>query len=370
MPFDNDEKLAQPLMEHLRRSYHFTLEHIGPHGLPLIGRADWNDCLNLNCFSSTPGESFQTTENQESGIAESNFIAGMFIYACPDYAELCRRYGWQDEADAVPAHKQAMEKAVYENGWDGQWFLRAYDAFGHKVGSSECVDGQIYIEPQGFLVMAGVGRENGMAQQALDSVRDKLLSEHGVAILYPPYREYHLELGEVSSYPPGYKENGGIFCHNNPWIVIGETELGHGGRAFDIYRRTCPAYIEDQKLHHTEPYVYSQMVAGPFAPHFGEAKNSWLTGTAAWTFYAASQAIFGIKPDFDGLKLDPCLPANVGDARVTRKFRGSTYNIRIVNKSGDEKGAIKVVMDGVELSGNVLPADKAPANHTVEVTVG
>ena len=369
VPFDNDESKAEPLMEHLRRSFHYTVEHLGPHGLPLIGRADWNDCLNLNCFSKTPGESFQTTANFESGVAESLFIAGMFVGVCPDYAELCRRFGWNEEAEAVAGHKAAMEKAVLEHGWDGAWFLRAYDAFGHKVGSHECDEGQIYIEPQGFLVMAGVGVKEGLAQRALDSVREKLLSEHGVAILTPPYTRYHVELGEISSYPPGYKENGGIFCHNNPWIALAEAALGHGGRAYDVYRRTCPAYIEDQKLHHTEPYVYSQMVAGPYAPRFGEAKNSWLTGTAAWSFYTASQGILGVKPDYDGLRIDPCLPKEFGELTVTRKFRGSEYEVHILNQAGDEKGEIQLTVDGKPIDGCVIPADAAPCRHRVEAVI-
>ncbi|MBP3656878.1 MAG: glycosyl transferase [Clostridia bacterium] len=366
VPFDNDESLAQPLMEHLRRSFRYTVEHLGPHGLPLIGRADWNDCLNLNCFSKTPGESFQTTANFESGVAESLFIAGMFVGVCPDYEILCRLYGWAEEADSVAGLKAAMEKAVLEHGWDGEWFLRAYDAFGNKIGSNECDEGKIFIEPQGFLVMAGVGVKEGYAQKALDSVREHLLSEHGVAILTPPYTRYHIELGEISSYPPGYKENGGIFCHNNPWIALAETTLGHGGRAYDVYTRTCPAYITDQKLHHTEPYVYSQMVAGPYAPRFGQAKNSWLTGTAAWTFYTASQGILGVKPDYDGLKVDPCLPECLNDVRIVRKFRGSTYNIHIVNRAGDEKGKLTLTLDGAPVDGCVLPADAKPAVHEVE----
>ncbi|MBQ7886738.1 MAG: glycosyl transferase [Clostridia bacterium] len=369
VPFDNNESLAQPLMEHLRRSFHYTIDHLGPHRLPLIGRADWNDCLNLNCFSNTPGESFQTTANFESGVAESLFIAGMFVGVCPDYEKLCRLYGWEEEADAVAGYKAAMEQAVLEHGWDGKWFLRAYDAFGKKVGSSECEEGKIYIEPQGFLVMAGVGVKEGYAQQALDSVREHLLSEHGVAIHTPPYTTYHLELGEISSYPPGYKENGGIFCHNNPWIVLAEAELGHGGRAFDIYRRTCPAYITDQKLHHTEPYVYSQMVAGPYAPRFGQAKNSWLTGTAAWTFYAASQGILGVKPDYDGLRIDPCLPKELEELEITRKFRGSEYTIHVVNRSGDEKGKLALTLDGKQVKGNVIPADGKPGKHVVEAVL-
>lgn len=262
-----------------------------------------------------------------------------------------------------------MNDAVLAHGWDGEWFLRAYDAFGKKIGSHECDEGKIFIEPQGFLVMAGVGEAEGYAQRALDSVREHLLSEHGVAILTPPYTVYHLELGEVSSYPPGYKENGGIFCHNNPWIVLGEARLGHGDRAYDVYRRTCPAYIEDQKLHHTEPYVYSQMVAGPYAPRSGQAKNSWLTGTAAWTFYAASQGILGVKPEFDGLRIDPCLPQGMTDVTITRRFRGSVYNIHIVNNAGGEKGKLSLTLDGTPIDGNVISADAEPAEHTVQVVI-
>ncbi|MBQ2990301.1 MAG: glycosyl transferase [Clostridia bacterium] len=369
VPFDNDEKTAEPLMEHLRRSFHYTIDHLGPHKLPLIGRADWNDCLNLNCFSSTPGESFQTTANFESGVAESLFIAGMFVGVCPDYEALCRIFGWEEEADAVAGHKAAMEKAVLEHGWDGQWFLRAYDAFGKKIGSNECEEGKIYIEPQGFLVMAGVGVQEGYAQKALDSVREHLLSEHGVAIHTPPYTRYHLELGEISSYPPGYKENGGIFCHNNPWITLAETELGHGGRAYDIYRRTSPGYITDQRLHHTEPYVYSQMVAGPYAPRSGQAKNSWLTGTAAWSFYAISQGILGVKPAYEGLMIDPCLPAELSALTITRKFRGSTYNIRVINRAGDEKGKLTLTVNGEKLDGCLIPAGKAGETYDVEAVL-
>ena len=286
-----------------------------------------------------------------------------------EFEKLCRLFGWNEEADAVKEHHEKMEKAILAHGWDGKWFLRAYDAFGKKIGSDECEEGKIYIEPQGFIVMAGVGVKEGYAQQALDSVREHLLSEHGVAIHTPPYTKYHLELGEISSYPPGYKENGGIFCHNNPWIVLAETQLGHGGRAFDIYKRTCPAYITNQKLHHTEPYVYSQMVAGPYAPRFGQAKNSWLTGTAAWTFYAATQGILGVKPDYEGLKIDPCLPEKMSEVRITRKFRGSEYDIHLVNHAGDEKGTLTLTMDGKRLEGNVVPVDKKPGKHVVEVVL-
>lgn len=358
VPFDNDESKAQPLMEHLRRSFRFTAANLGPHGLPLIGRADWNDCLNLNCFSKEPGESFQTCQNYDSGVAESVFIAGMFVAISDDYAAICRRYGWTEEAGFALEKKAKMQEAVLAHGWDGNWFLRAYDAHGDKVGSASCEEGQIFIEPQGFCVMAGIGKENGLAQKALDSVRERLMNTHGIALLDPPYSTYHPELGEISSYPQGYKENGSIFCHNNPWIVIAETVLGHGGRAFEAYRLTCPAYTADQKLHRTEPYVYAQTIAGPYAARFGEAKNSWLTGTAAWCFYAISQAVLGIKPQYDGLMIDPCLPASLSRVTLTRCWRDNTYLIEVENRSGGEKKPVHLTLDGMELSGNVLPATK------------
>ena len=310
--FDNDESLAQPLMEHLRRSFNYTHTHFGPHGLPLIGRADWNDCLNLNCFSEHPGESFQITGPSEGPVAESVFIAGMYVKYGRAYADICRRLGLADKADAAEKSVNEVEKAVLTAGWDGAWFRRAYDAFGNVVGGRECEEGQIFIEPQGMCVMAGIGKDTGEAEKAMRSVEERLDTKYGIVLLQPAYTRYHLELGEISSYPPGYKENAGIFCHNNPWIVCAEAVLGHGNRAFEVYRRTVPAYIEDiSEIHRTEPCVYSQMIAGCDAPAFGEGKNSWLTGTAAWTFLSVSQAILGIQPTLDGLKVDPCIPASL-----------------------------------------------------------
>jgi cellobiose phosphorylase len=369
--FDSNPDDKAPLYEHLRRSFHYTANHLGPHGLPLIGRADWNDCLNLNCFSKTPGESFQTCQNYDSGIAESVFIAGMYVAVADDYALLSRRVGFPDEAEFALSEKERMTGAVLEHCWDGEWFLRAYDALGGKVGSASCEEGQIFIEPQGFCVMAGIGVVEGHAQRALDSVRERLLGPHGIALHTPPYTRYHVELGEISSYPPGYKENGSIFCHNNPWITIAETVLGHGDRAFDTYRRTCPSYTEDQALHRMEPYVYAQTIAGPYAPRHGEAKNSWLTGTAAWSFYGVSQAILGIKPQYDGLLIDPCLPASIPELTVTRKFRGATYVIEIENASGGEKKPLSVELDGHPLPGNLLPLPSGEGEtHRVRVRIG
>ncbi len=338
VPFDNDESLSETLMEHLRRSFNYTVKHLGPHSLPLIGRADWNDCLNLNCFSAHPGESFQTTGPSEGPVAESVFIAGMFVKYGRAYESICRDMRLNDEADQCSAHVKAMENAVLKNGWDGEWFLRAYDAFSKPVGSNMNEEAKIFIEPQGMCVMAGIGKATGEAETAMKSVHERLETKYGVMLNNPPFNHYHLELGEISSYPPGVKENAGIFCHNNPWITIAETVLGHGDEAWDLYRKICPAYLEEiSEIHRTEPYVYSQMIAGKDSPRFGEAKNSWLTGTSAWTFVSISQAILGMVPDYEGLRLQPCLPSWMKGFTATRIFRGTKLRIE-VKRSKEEKG--------------------------------
>ena len=340
VPFDNNEELAQPLMEHLRRSFNYTVTHLGPHNLPLIGRADWNDCLNLNCFSKHPGESFQITGPSEGPVAESIFIAGMFVKYGKAYEDICRRRGLASEADECAKHIAAMEKAVLKDGWDGEWFLRAYDAFSKPVGSHKNEEAQVFIEPQGMCVMAGIGKETGEAAKAMKSVHERLETKYGVILNNPPFLRYHLELGEISSYPPGVKENAGIFCHNNPWITIAETVLGHADAAWELYKKICPAYLEDiSEIHRTEPYCYSQMIAGKDSPRFGEAKNSWLTGTSAWSFLSISQAILGIVPDYDGLRIEPCLSSCLDGFKVTRLFRGTVYNITVARaNAGGETG--------------------------------
>ena len=369
--FDNDASLAQPLLEHLRRSFNYTREHLGPHGLPLIGRADWNDCLNLNCFSAHPGESFQTTGPSEGPVAESVFIAGMFVKYGKSWVDICRHLGLDEEAEAGLADIAKVERAALDAGWDGEWFRRAYDAFGHVVGGRECEEGQIFIEPQGMCVMAGIGKETGEAAKALESVKERLDTKYGIVLNNPAYTRYHLELGEISSYPPGYKENAGIFCHNNPWIVCAETELGHGSRAFEVYRRTCPAFIEDiSEIHRTEPYVYSQMIAGKDAPSFGEAKNSWLTGTAAWTFLSVSQAILGVKPTLDGLLIDPCVPSGCKGFTVRRRFRGASYEITVRNPNGAEHGVRELRVNGALTEGRLIPVQAPGESVKVEVLLG
>ena len=371
-PYDSDPSKATDFMEHLRRSFNYTVKHLGPHGLPQIGRADWNDCLNLNCFSEEPGESFQTFGPSEGPNAESVFIAGMFVKYGKDYVEICRRRGLDAEANEAEEAIHKMEATVLDAGWDGEWFLRAYDHYKNKVGSKECEEGKIFIEPQGFCVIAEIGLKEGNCLKAMQSVEKYLDTKYGIVLLQPAYHRYHVELGEISSYPPGYKENAGIFCHNNPWISIAETVVGRGNRAWQVYTRTCPAYIEDiSEIHRTEPYVYSQMIAGKDAPNFGEAKNSWLTGTAAWTFLDVSQYILGIRPDYDGLVIDPCIPSHMDGFTAKREFRGVTYHITVKNPSHVEKGVAKTIVDGKEIIGNMIPAaDVTGSDVNVEIIMG
>ena len=369
--FDNDMSKAAPLMEHLRRSFLFTTTHKGPHGLPLIGRADWNDCLNLNCFSEEPGESFQTFGPSEGPVAESVFIAGMYVKYGKEYADICDHLNLTEEAADVRAKVAEMDAAINDAGWGGEWFVRAYDAFSHPVGSHVNEEGQIYIEPQGMCVMAGVGIDNGKAEKALKSVKERLDSKYGIVLLQPAYTKYHPELGEITSYPPGHKENAGIFCHNNPWIACAETMLGHGNRAFEVFRKTCPIYLEDiGEIHKTEPYVYCQMVAGVDAALPGEGKNSWLTGTAAWTFTAMSQYILGIQPQLDGLMINPCIPDTMDGYTLDRTFRGVKYHITVDNSAHVQKGVASMTVDGQAVEGNVIPPVKDRKEVNVTVVMG
>jgi cellobiose phosphorylase len=370
VPFDNERGSEAPLYDHLQRSLQYTLDRLGPHGLPLIGRADWNDCLNLNCFSETPGESFQTTENKEGGVAESVFIAGLFTLAAEELARVAEVHGRVVDAARHRDERKAMAEAVTRHGWDGEWFRRAYDFFGAAVGSAKNEEGAIYIEPQGMCVMAGIGLDDGKANRALASVAERLATPHGIVLLQPAYTRYHLELGEISSYPPGYKENAGIFCHTNPWIMIAETLINRGDQAFDYYMRINPSAREDlSDIHRCEPYVYAQMIAGRDAPTHGEAKNSWLTGTAAWNFVAATQWILGIRPEHDGLRVDPCLPSAWNGFRARRRFRGAEYRIH-VSQERDVPGRVtRLVVDGKTVQGNLVPLAEPGTTVTVEATV-
>ena len=370
VPFDNQPGSEVTLFEHLKISMDHVIKNLGPHALPLIGRADWNDCINLNCFSWDPNESFQTTENNSEGSkAESLMIAGLFVVTAKDYVELCQQIGKNDEATRMQKAIDAMITAVKKHGWDGEWFLRAYDFKGNKIGSNENEEGKIFIESQGWCTMAGIGLEEGLCDKALDSVKERMECEHGIVLNNPAYTHYHVEMGEISSYPEGYKENAGIFCHNNPWVIIGETVAGRGNDAWKHYTKILPSYVEEkyQTLHKVEPYVNCQMVAGKDAARPGEGKNSWLTGTAAWMWYTVSEFILGVKPTYNGLLIDPCLPETAKEYSVTRRFRGAEFNIHVTNPNGSQKGIKSLVVDGKPVDGNIVPFSEG--KHNVEVVM-
>jgi cellobiose phosphorylase len=371
VPYDNDESKATSHFEHLKRSFYHTVNNLGPHKLPLIGRADWNDCLNLNCFSEEPNESFQTTGNKVGRTAESLMIAGQFVLYGNEYIKLCKQIGKNDEATAAQKHVDEMVVAIKQHGWDGEWFLRAYDYYGKKIGSNENEEGKIFIESQGFCGMAGVGLEEGLVKKSMDSVKKWLDSKYGIVLQQPAFTKYIVEYGEISTYPAGYKENAGIFCHNNPWIMITETLLGDGDRAFDYWQKITPAFLEEiSDLHKVEPYVYAQMIAGKDAYKPGEAKNSWLTGTAAWNFAAITQYILGVKPDYKGLSVNPCIPKDWDGFNFTRKFRGATYTITVKNPQHVSKGVKTVLVNGSKVDGHVIPTQAAGSTVNVEVILG
>ncbi|MFA8436862.1 MAG: GH36-type glycosyl hydrolase domain-containing protein [Marinifilaceae bacterium] len=372
VPFDNDESLAQPLFNHLTVSFDHVINNLGPNGLPLIGRADWNDCLNLNCFSTNPNESFQTTENNTEGSkAESLMIAGLFVVYGNDYIDLCKQLGKTEEAERAQKAVDAMKEAVKAKGWDGEWFLRAYDFQGNKVGSNENEEGKIFIESQGWCSMAEIGIEEGMVEKSLDSVKERLNTPYGIVLNNPAFTKYMIEYGEISTYPAGYKENAGIFCHNNPWIIIGETKIGRGKEAWNYFKQICPSYLEEvQELHKVEPYVYCQMIAGKDAYKPGEGKNSWLSGTAAWNFYAVVQYILGIQPDYNGIKIDPCIPEEWKSYTVNRKFRGATYQIEVLNPNHVSKGVKEMYLNDQKLESNLIPVMDNGTTHKVKVIMG
>ena len=383
VPYDNDMSVAQPMLEHLKVSFYHIVNNLGPHGLPLAMRADWNDCINLSCYSDTPGESFQTYTNPKfkaeggySKVAESAFVGALFTYAGPNYVQILNHLGKTDEAAKAQAEIDKMKKVMMDSAWDGDWFLRAYDAEGKKMGSKECEEGQIFIEPQGFAIMSDIDAE--ASKKTLKAIDERLNTQYGLVLNNPAFTKYYIQYGEISTYPGGYKENAGIFTHNNAWIICAAAYAGEGDQAFKYYSEIAPAFTEDTSdIHKTEPYVYGQMIGGKDAgadigkqgDNFGQGKNSWLTGTAAWNMVAISQYILGIAADFDGLKIDPSIPHEWDGMKATRQFRGATYDITVKNPNHVCKGVKSMTVDGKAVDGNVIPV-MGGGKHTVEVVLG
>jgi len=384
VPYDNDMSIAQSMLNHLDVSFYHIVNNLGPHGLPLAMRADWNDCINLSCFSDTPGESFQTYTNPKfaaeggySKVAESVMVAALFTYAGPNYVAILDHLGKTEEANKAQAEIDKMKSNMMEHAWDGDWFLRAYDANGEKMGSKECEEGKIFIEPQGFAIMSDIDED--ATKKTLAAIDDRLNTEFGLVLNNPAFTKYYVQYGEISTYPGGYKENAGIFTHNNAWIICAAAYAGAGDQAFKYYSEIAPAFTEETSdIHKTEPYVYGQMIGGKDAgsdigqtgKNFGQGKNSWLTGTAAWNMVAISQYILGIQADFEGLKIDPSIPAAWDGLKASRQFRGATYDITVSNPDHINKGVKSVTVDGAAIEGNILPAFGDGKTHTVEVVMG
>ncbi len=384
VPYDNDMSKAQTMLEHLKVSFYRIVNNLGPHGLPLAMRADWNDCINLSCFSDTPGESFQTYTNPKfkaeggySKVAESVFVAALFTFAGPNYVSILNHVGKKEEAAKAQAEIDKMKKVMMESAWDGNWFIRAYDANGEKMGSKDCEESKIFIEPQGFAIMSDIDKD--ATEKTLKAIDENLNCEFGLVLNYPAFTKYHVQYGEISTYPQGYKENGGIFTHNNAWIICAAAYAGKGDQAFKYYSEIAPAYTEETSdIHKTEPYVYGQMIGGKEAgsdignggKNYGQGKNSWLTGTAAWNMVAISQYILGIKPDFDGLMINPSIPSSWDGFKATRLFRGAKYNITIKNPNHVCKGVKSLVVDGKAIDGCIVPFVEGKKEVNVEITLG
>lgn len=357
IPFYEKDKQDSALesgtvLEHLRRALAFTKSDVGSHGLPLAGFADWNDTINLRTG------------------AESLFTASLYGVALNEMIALCRFLGDEASASTYAANHAEMGARVNQHAWDGEWYIRYFDHDGSPIGSKANEQGKIFLNGQTWPVMAGFASPE-RAKMALDSVRKHLNTSKGIKLSAPGYNGFDPSKGGVTTYPPGAKENGGIFLHPNPWAMMAETMLGDGERAFAYYIQINPAAKNDiLDEYEIEPYVYAQNILADEHPQFGLGRNSWLSGTSSWTYRAGTQYILGIRPDFNGLRIDPCIPAAWSGFRVTRKFRGATYEIQVKNPQKVCKGVAKLVVDGKMLDGNLIPVFADGLTHTIEVTLG
>ena len=343
---------AGTVLDHMRRAIEFTHRNVGAHGLPLLGFADWNDTVNL------------------AAGAESLFNANLYAKALLEMIDLAQTLGDAEWAWRYAAYYEEMKTRVNEHAWDGGWYVRYFDAAGDPLGSSSNAEGQIYANGQSWPVISGFAPPE-RASAALDAVYTRLNTPKGIKLSAPGYDGYDPSKGGITTYPPGAKENGGIFLHANPWVIIAETIAGHGDRAFEYYDQINPAAKNDRiDEFECEPYVYPQNILGDEHPQFGLARNSWLTGTASWAYQAATQYLLGILPTYAGLRMDPCIPAAWDGFKVTREFRGAVYHIEVENPDHVCKGVKSVWVDGQQIEGNVVPVFEQGETHQIKVLMG
>lgn len=351
IPFSDGS--ASSLYEHLKRAIIYTWNQTGHYGLPKIKTVDWNDCLKINLFS-------------DKDMAVSVMVAEQFVLSARITANLARLCNHSNDAAEILQMAQEMMDRINNHAWDGKWYVRAFDNQGVPLGSSKEKYGRIWLNSQVWAVISGVAQPD-RAIQCMDSVYENLFTKYGVALFKPAYPSWDIKVGSLSTYPPGVKENGSIFCHTNPWAIIAECILGRGNRAYEYYKANLPCCANDvAEIRCAEPYIYAQTIKSDEHRDFGQASNSWLTGAASWNFKAASQYILGIQPDYDGLKIDPCIPSHFKSLSVTRKFREALINIQIENPHCLNKGVKSLLVNGNKIEGNTLPGKYS--KKTVNVT--
>lgn len=357
IPFYEKDDNMKPVeegtvLEHLKRAAAFTQGDLGRHGLPLLGFADWNDTVNL------------------PRGAESIFTAGLYGKALTELAELADFLGDSELKALYEGYYAEMKENVNNWAWDGEWYIRYFDHEGKPIGTRRDKVGQIYVNAQSWSVISGFAPES-RAVKALDAVKRILNTRNGIKLSYPGYNGYDPEKGGITTYPPGAKENGGIFLHCNPWVMIAETMVGNGNRAYEYYCQINPVFkngcIDEYQC---EPYCYPQNILGDEHPEFGLARNSWLSGTASWVYQAAVKYILGIRPGYRGLTIDPCIPNTWKGFRVRKHLRGSVYEIQVKNPEGVSGGIRQVLLDGRAFKEKTIPYFGDGKIHSVEVSMG
>jgi cellobiose phosphorylase len=348
------DKGKATVLGHLRRAIEFNLKRTGKHGLPSGLFADWNDCLRLG----TGGTSV--------------FVALQVRFALLTYIEICEMFGKAAEIKWANKELEKIDAKLDKFGWDGKWYVRAYKETGEKIGSHENKQGSIYLNTQSWGIISGhADKYKGRAEQAMQSVNEKLATDYGLMLCAPPYE--NIPCAEVRSvvFNRGVKENCGIFNHTQGWAVMAETMLGHGDRAFKYFRSSMPASFNDKaEIRGSEPYVYSQYTHSVFSPRYGASRVAWLTGAASWAYYAATQYVLGIRPDYKGLHIDPCIPADWKEFAATRRFRNKMLNIKVINPNGVQKGVKKITLNGQLIEGNLIPVSKMQKENDVVVEMG
>ena len=346
------DKGGDTVLGHMRRAIQFNLDRSGAHGLPCGLSADWNDCLEL-------GHNGETV-----------FVAFQLRYALKTYVEICEMLGKPDEISWAKTHLRKLDDNLEKHAWDGAWYLRAYRADGLKFGSKDNDEASIFLEPQPWAVYSGhTSKER--SEKLMNVVKDRLSTDYGLMICDPPVEKTDPKVIKARLFNKGMKENASVFCHTQGWAIIAETLLGRGNQAYEYYRKFMPAAFNTKaEVREIEPYVYCQFANSKYSPRYGASRLPWLSGSASWACYTATQYILGIQPDYAGLKIDPCIPADWKEVRVTRKFRKKHFNIVIKNDNGVQKGVKSITMNGNAVKGNLIPFDLMKERNEVGVVMG